>query len=159
MSQIKLRRATPDDMRSLFEWRNAPETRHYAFDPKPIAWEDHQRWFRASLGRDDRHLLIGEMDGEAVGVLRYDVEEKWAEISIYLVPGKSGRGLGTALLCAGNAWLALNLPAITSIRAKILPENIPSRKAFLKAGYVESGGNFEYHVVPDGNIDNNRVEK
>lgn len=145
--QIELRRATEDDERKLYEWRNAAETRRYALDPSPIAWENHVRWFRASLVNADRYLLIGEMDGEAVGVLRYDLEGGNAEISIYLVPGHSGRGVGTALLRAGSAWVRLNLPQASQIRAKILPENLPSRKAFAKAGYVESGDFFEYHLV------------
>lgn len=159
VNRIELRRATENDERKLFEWRNAPETRRYAFDSNPIAWEDHVRWFRASLERADRHLLIGEMDGEALGVLRYDLDGDCAEISIYLVPGQGGRGLGTALLREGSAWIKLNLPQASRIRAKILPENIPSQKAFAKAGYVESSGIFEYHIVPGGNIDDNRMKK
>lgn len=159
MNRIELRRATESDDRKLFEWRNAPETRRYAFDSNPIAWEDHIRWLRASLANTRRHLLIGEIGGEAVGVLRYDLQDDCAEISIYLAPGNSGRGLGTSLLREGNAWVRMNLPQASRIRAKILPENIPSQKAFAKAGYVESGENFEYHIVPDAKIDDNRMKK
>ncbi len=159
MKPIELRLATEDDEHRLFEWRNAPETRRYAFDSNPIAWENHVRWFRATLANAQRHLLIGEIDGMAVGVLRYDLAGDCAEISIYLVPGHSGRGLGTALLRAGSMWVKLNLPQIRRIRAKILPDNTPSRKAFAKAGYVESDGDFEYHITPDTNIDDNRMKK
>lgn len=158
-TRIELRHATANDERKLFEWRNAPETRRYAFDSNPIAWEDHVRWFRASLANAHRHLLIGEIGREAVGVLRYDLAGDCAEISIYLVPGHSGRGLGTALLREGCAWVKLNLPQVRRIRAKILPDNTPSRKAFAKAGYVESDGDFEYHIAPSANTDDNRMEK
>lgn len=153
MSGIVLRRATENDERSLFEWRNASETRRYAFNPKPIGWEEHVQWFRSSLACPDRHLFIGELEGQPVGVLRYDVTDETGEISIYLVPGCSGRGLGTALLRAGSDWVANNLPQVTKLCAKILPENVASRKAFAKAGYVESSGIFEYHIVSGKSVD------
>ncbi|MBZ0104042.1 MAG: UDP-2,4-diacetamido-2,4,6-trideoxy-beta-L-altropyranose hydrolase [Sulfuricella denitrificans] len=159
MKQIELRRATEDDERKLFEWRNAPETRRHAFDSNPIAWEDHVRWFRATLTNADRRLLIGEIDQEAVGVLRYDLAGDYAEISIYLVPGHSGRGLGTALLREGSMWIRLNLPQVRHIRAKILPDNLPSRKAFAKAGYMEVDGDFEYHIAPGASTEDNRMKK
>jgi UDP-2,4-diacetamido-2,4,6-trideoxy-beta-L-altropyranose hydrolase len=143
---ITLRPATLADERNLFEWRNGPETRRYSLDPREIGWDEHVRWFRNSLNRPDRHILIGELERQPVGVLRYDVAGEGAEISVYLVPGHAGRGLGTALVKAGTDWVAGNLREVASLRARILPENVASQKAFAKAGYVESGDVFEYHI-------------
>ena len=159
MSEIILRRATANDECSIFEWRNAAETRRYAFNPDVVAWKDHVRWFRDSLARTDRHLLIGELDNQPIGVLRYDVVNEVAEVSIYLVPGCGGRGLGTALLKEGTAWAARHLPQVTTLSARILPDNIASRKSFAKAGYVESSGVFKYHIFPDTIVDEPKVKK
>lgn len=159
MSEIILRRATASDECRIFEWRNAPETRRYAFNPDAVAWEDHVRWFSDLLARTDRHLLIGELDSQPMGVLRYDVVNEVAEVSIYLVPGCGGRGLGTALLKEGNAWVARHLPQVTTLSAKILPDNIASRKSFAKAGYVESAGVFKYPIFSGTIIDEPKVKK
>lgn len=159
MGEIILRRAAASDERNIFVWRNAPETRCYAFNPDAMAWEDHVRWFRDSLARTDRHLLIGELDNQPIGVLRYDVVNEVAEVSIYLVPGCGGRGLGTALLKEGNAWMARHLPQVTTLSAKILPDNIASRKSFAKAGYVEPAGVFKYHIFSGTIIDEPKVKK
>lgn len=154
-----LRRATASDEGNIFEWRNAAETRRYAFNPDAVAWEDHLRWFRDTLTRTDRYLLIGELDNQPIGVLRYDVVNEVAEVSIYMVPGYGGRGLGTALLKEGSAWVARHLPQVTTLSAKILPDNIASRKSFAKAGYVESIGVFKYHISSSANIDEPKVKK
>ncbi|MBY0578115.1 MAG: UDP-2,4-diacetamido-2,4,6-trideoxy-beta-L-altropyranose hydrolase [Burkholderiales bacterium] len=143
---ILLRHAFENDARKLFEWRNAPETRRHAFNPDRIAWEDHLAWLKNSLSNPDRHLLIGEQDHRPIGVLRYDLAGSIAEVSVYLVPGLYGRGLGSRLIEAGTIWAGLNLPNIATLRARILTENIASRKAFAKAGYMESNGIYEYHL-------------
>jgi UDP-2,4-diacetamido-2,4,6-trideoxy-beta-L-altropyranose hydrolase len=136
---VTLRRADTNDERSLFAWRNAPEVRTASFDDRVIAWEEHVRWFRASLRNTDRHLLIGEVDGQAVGVLRYDRTGREAEVSIYLVPGVAGKGWGGRMLHAGHEWVRHNLPAIDRITARILPANPASQKTFARAGYVPNG--------------------
>ena len=59
------------------------------------------------------------------------------KLSIYLAPGRHGRGLGTAILLAGSDWLKKNRTAVKHIRAEILAGNVSSQKAFLKAGYRE----------------------
>lgn len=159
MNKIILRRATASDECNVFEWRNAPETRRYAFNPDAMAWEGHVRWFRDLLARTDRHLLIGELDNRPIGVLRYDVVNEVAEVSIYLVPGCGGQGLGTALLKEGNVWMARHLPQVTTLCAKILPDNIASRKSFAKAGYVESIGVFKYHIFSGTIIDEAKAKK
>lgn len=142
MAGITLRRATLEDARDLFEWRNAAETRRFFFDPKALVWADHLAWLQETLQRPDRHLLIGELRGEVVGVLRFDTAAPVAEVSVYLVPGRAGQGLGTQLLKAGSAWLVAEVPEVAAVEARILPQNLASRKAFAKAGFRESEGKY-----------------
>jgi UDP-2,4-diacetamido-2,4,6-trideoxy-beta-L-altropyranose hydrolase len=136
---IVLRPAVLADSEPIFLWRNHEETRQFIFQPEPIAWEVHERWFRDSLNNPNRHLLIGERDGLPVGVLRYDVDPAsdpmTCLVSVYRVPGLDGPGIGTALLQAGSRWLEAHVPQVCRIEAAILPGNIASVKAFEKAGY------------------------
>lgn len=134
---IMLRRATSEDCDLIFEWRNAEETRRFIFDQEPIPLEVHRRWYRKTMENPGRVLLVGEVGSKPVGVLRYDIEGDEALISVYLVPGGQGVGIGPLLICAGSAWVQENLPDVRVINAEILRMNIPSLRAFAKAGYEE----------------------
>jgi RimJ/RimL family protein N-acetyltransferase len=135
MSAIQLRAATIDDMESLFHWRNAPEVRATSFSTEEIPWASHQAWFRRMLDDTSRHLLIGEIGDDAIGVIRFDIVAAEAEISIYLVPGLSGRGFGTQLLQAATAWASTRIPGLQRVLARVRDENQASLKAFKKAGF------------------------
>jgi RimJ/RimL family protein N-acetyltransferase len=134
---LHLRRAEASDSRSLFEWRNHPDTRHHSLDPSEITWSVHERWFDGVLSDPDRELLIAEQEGRPVGVLRYDIKEGSARVSIYLVPGLAGRGLGTCLLFAGEEWLRSCHPEVHLLEAQIRPDNAASLGAFRSAGFTQ----------------------
>ena len=135
-SQIVLRRATAEDCRNLFRWRNDEATRRYSGDGQPVSWETHRQWFDDVLGRADRLLVVGERDGHPVGGLRFDLDGRQATISVYLVPGNQGSGLGTALIEAGTRYLAQHTPEIAEIIARVSVHNRASIGAFEGAGYA-----------------------
>lgn len=133
---IILRPAQAADCDSIWQWRNDEGTRRYIPDPAPIPLESHREWFAGVLaGKRPVDLLIGEMAGEPVGVLRFDHAGPVATISVYLVPGRANRGEGRALLRAGYDWLALHRPATQEIEALVLEGNAASHRAFGAAGY------------------------
>lgn len=134
-SPIMMRRATAEDSDRLYSWRNAKIVRCWSGNSAMVDRAVHQRWLAEVLADDHRHLLIGE-DGEgAVGVVRYDVQNEAAEVSIYLVPGRIGRGQGAALLAAGQAWIVENVPTIGELRARVREGNSASVAMFEHAGY------------------------
>ena len=136
--EIRLRMATMDDCEAIFRWRNAEETRRHIFNFEPISLDEHRRWFMESLENPDQQILIAELCGRSAGVLRYDIDERLALISIYTVPGiKEGYGLGTQIIRTGSDWLHRHFPDVHKIQAKVLPENVVSKKAFINAGYTE----------------------
>jgi len=135
--QIVVRRAGLADCDAMLVWRNAEETRRYIFDSEPIALECHRTWFRKALENPDRVLLIGEIKGKPVGVLRYDLSGEEALISVYLVPGGQGQGVGTQLIRSGSVWLQEHQPRIKVVTAEILSTNVASLRAFAQAGYRE----------------------
>ena len=135
--KVYLRSATLNDCDSIYEWRNAEETRKYIFDSQPIPFEVHQQWFHRSLSDPNRLIYIAEVNRSAVGVLRYDISKEEAVVSIYLVPGEHPAGTGTAIIKKGSEWLRKNRPDIRAVQADILPQNISSINAFSTAGYSE----------------------
>ena len=132
---LRIREAVADDCEPVFNWRNAPEVRAHFFDPGPLCWDDHQRWFAGVLGDPMRCLLIGEADGQPVGVVRYDLAGQSSVVSVYLAPTQLGQGLGPSLLSAADQWLVQNRPEVRWVDAEILPRNVASREAFVAAGY------------------------
>ncbi len=147
---ICLRRATLADETRLLEWRNAPEVRAASFDSRLLALEEHQQWLRAVLADPARHLLVAEQAGQAVAVLRYDVSGAEAEVSIFLVPGLAGQGIGTSVLQEGSRWLREHQLQVGAVRARILNSNRASRAAFLKAGYAASGDDYIFALRSAG---------
>jgi RimJ/RimL family protein N-acetyltransferase len=128
---MHIRPAREGDGRTLYEWRNDPETRSASVRTDPISWEGHVAWLQRVLVDPNRLLLIGESGGVAIGTVRYDVEDDWAEVSWTVAPGHRGRGLGTALLRS-----ALAFAPRARLVARIKPENLASQRIAAAAGFL-----------------------
>jgi RimJ/RimL family protein N-acetyltransferase len=132
---IVIRKATHADSENLFTWRNDPSIRAVSRNAKPIDRSTHETWIKAVLSDSDQVLLIGKYQDKAVGVVRFDVKAKEAEVSIYLVPGQQGTGFGTELLLAAENWLAEHRSDVLSIKAEVLDGNQRSHRLFQKCDY------------------------
>jgi UDP-2,4-diacetamido-2,4,6-trideoxy-beta-L-altropyranose hydrolase len=136
---LAVRRARAADCEPLRTWRNAPEVRAVSRSDAIITPEQHRAWFDRVLAADDRLLLICELSGQPVGVVRFDVDAtdpECAEVSIYLVPGHQGRGLGGPVLHAAESWLRRSRPQLTWLRAHVRAGNAASRRLFEASGYA-----------------------
>ncbi|WP_181259243.1 UDP-2,4-diacetamido-2,4,6-trideoxy-beta-L-altropyranose hydrolase [Pseudoduganella armeniaca] len=132
---LTLRRATLADRDDIHAWRNAEAIRRVSGDTRPVALEAHREWFAKVLSDPERVLLVGEIDGRAAGVLRYDRNGAQVTVSVYLTPAYLGKGIGPALLAQGTAWVARHWPGVDTIEAVIRPDNVASSAAFASAGY------------------------
>jgi len=144
---VAFRRATVEDSRKAWSWRNHPSTRRFSVDSSTVSWSTHERWWADSLASDKRILLVATSRGSELGVLRYDLEGSTATVSIYLDPGLAGLGLGNVVLREGTTWLAANAPSVDRIRAVILPENVASIRSFVAAGYESQGTGHDWHLA------------
>lgn len=140
---LDFRLAGSQDVRSLHEWRNDTSIRLISRNTQAISFEAHQAWYAARLVDPTCRLLIAERDGQAVGVVRFDLRAPEAEISVYRVPmqhtaqsGQSGARLG--LVREASLWLQRQHPEITRIVADVLPNNAASLAAFREAGYRDT---------------------
>jgi UDP-2,4-diacetamido-2,4,6-trideoxy-beta-L-altropyranose hydrolase len=143
---LKLRRALQADCESIFEWRNHPDTIKFSKNQIRIDYIDHCNWFNAVIANKKSFLLIGFSEGESIGVVRFDVDDFKAYISIYVVPGVKCFGAGTDLLMAAEEWLKEFKPEVTLLMAEVLGENIRSQHFFSKNGYQALPLNFEKKV-------------
>lgn len=140
---ITLRPSTLEDCKSVHEWRNMEINRRYSFVSEPIEYGEHEKWFREVLASENRELLIAEVNDRPLGVIRYDIEGNEALLSVYLVPGMHGQGLGSHLIRMGSRWLSENHPKVEKILAQVLPSNTAARKVFMSAGFKEKYRVFE----------------
>lgn len=137
---LTIRQASAEDSERIWEWRNDVQTRANSAsgNSQIVPWENHQTWFEHTLTDNNRHLLIGELDGAPVAMLRFDKldddRSNWV-ISINLAPTARGRGLSVPLLLAAHRWLTATEPSARRIVAEIKPHNAASINAFTKAGY------------------------
>lgn len=134
-NNIEIRMANESDSPKLFEWRNHQAIRAVSKNSAPIAWADHQAWFAKVQADKNRVLLIGEIDNEPVGVVRFDKESGIAEVSIYLVPGGGFKGQGRNLLLRAEGWLKTHHVDVKSIKAEVLGANTVSQRLFAGADY------------------------
>jgi UDP-2,4-diacetamido-2,4,6-trideoxy-beta-L-altropyranose hydrolase len=135
INPIEIKQASKDDSKDIFEWRNNKKIRDISINKDPISWEEHQRWFDAVLTDKNRELIIGKNKNKPVGVVRFDIENDVAEVSIYLVPESGYAGQGRNLLLSAERWLNAKWPEIKRIHASVLDENDASKNLFLASSY------------------------
>jgi len=132
---IKMRLATSEDSEKLFGWRNHILIRSVSRNSEEINWSDHQKWFTGVLSSSDRVLLIGELENVPVGVVRFDIQDNTAEVSIYVIPETDLTGAGQELLQSAEHWIKRFRPEIREIKADVLGSNERSHRFFLGADY------------------------
>ena len=55
---IKVRKATLKDSKDIYEWRNDELTRKMSLSTNFVEWDNHIKWFKASLNNTKKSLLM-----------------------------------------------------------------------------------------------------
>ena len=129
-----VRRATAEDALDVLDWRNDEVARVMSRTQDMVEEAGHLAWFSEAINDPRRKLLIGEIDGDKIGMVRFDQGEE-TEISINLNPLFRGRGLGFALLSVALAYSS------GPVSAQIKEENLASVRLFERAGFVFESAN------------------
>lgn len=132
---IQLRTATQSDSQNIFEWRTHPSIVKTSSNTNLITWDDHESWYLEAIKDKNRLVLIAEIDRIPIGVIRFDIENTAALISIYLVPRDDTKGFGSYLLIQAEEWLKSYRSDVINIRAEVLGDNIKSQSMFSKSNY------------------------
>jgi UDP-2,4-diacetamido-2,4,6-trideoxy-beta-L-altropyranose hydrolase len=140
-TKLRLRPIQKSDCELVWMWSNDPSVRSVSFSSKYIPWEEHVQWFDLKLVNPKCVFLIAVDEGEhPIGFVRFDIEgdSKEAIISVNIDQRYRGKGYGRELIRTASQRL-LVFHDIDTIHAYIKQENIPSVKAFLRAGYNNLG--------------------
>tara|TARA_Y100000590_G_scaffold203436_1_gene230778 strand:+ start:17674 stop:18135 length:462 start_codon:yes stop_codon:yes gene_type:complete len=129
-----LRKAESGDERLLFNWTNDPIVRSASFENKIIDFNSHQRWFKKKI--NDQNVLIFIFEGKNIelGMVRFEKKKNHILLNYSLASNARGKKLASIMLKMSvnkirNSWKNLDIFAYT------LPENIPSNRALLGAGF------------------------
>jgi L-amino acid N-acyltransferase YncA len=137
---IRIRRAGPDDRDAVLLWRNDPETRRASLTHDEVPDDDHAAWFASSLEDELRRLYIGEVEGEPIGVVRFDIGQESSEVSINLAPQYRGRRLSRPLLEAAIAAYEQERGEPQQLVAMIRTDNPASSRIFRSLGFGGAPG-------------------
>jgi UDP-2,4-diacetamido-2,4,6-trideoxy-beta-L-altropyranose hydrolase len=133
LSPVNYRPAVEGDVKLVFEWSNDKVTRANSYSSEPIQFDSHKQWFEGKIADPNSVLIIAEYQGVPAGLIRYDIHESHAVAGILVDKQFRGLGLSTVFLRdTGRTFLTTRKKPIY---AYIKKGNMPSVKAFEKAGY------------------------
>lgn len=133
---ITVRLATPKDSVDLANWRNDLVTRMMSKNTAPITKNEHIAWLKKMLKSNNHYILMClDKEGNKVGVVRFDLEENSAVVSINLNPNMRGMGLATTCLKKALCFANSIFPTVDIFNAEIKNTNISSIRTFINAGF------------------------
>ncbi|MCR4338948.1 MAG: GNAT family N-acetyltransferase [Gemmatimonadaceae bacterium] len=149
-----IRQVLPEDCDGLYGWSQDPSVRAASIRTEAFTIEQHREWYARKLEKAKagtlRWYILEEEITRPMGQVRYEKvvkgEPLWtggplaqedgdAEISISVVQGARGAGIGRALLERTEAMAKKDL-GVERLVALIRPENASSISAFERVGYV-----------------------
>lgn len=159
---LVIRIATPDDDAAMAELEHESAIHHAAIDPArwrvlPIdAVAESRRYWHRTDPRTE--ALVAEADGRVVGMielwLRRPKDRKSARthrlevhLGISVAPQARGRGVGTALMRAAEAWAATH--GAERMQLSLDSANGDALRLYQRLGYEIHGHAMDKVIVPD----------
>lgn len=132
---IQIITACENDSDILFRWRNDPVTRAYSLNTSLTDYADHTAWFKKKLQDPLSIIYIGYLEGEKIGVCRFDCDLQFsrAQISITLDPIFRGNQLSKPFLAA--SILEFQKIRVIPLIARVKVINTVSNKCFVGSGF------------------------
>ena len=143
---VTVLRATADDSRNIWEWRNDGVTKSMSITTNSVSWDAHSSWYEKSLANKNRYLYVGYLNGaEKIGMCRFDIDSNAhsAEVSINLNPLYRNKKLSMKLLAV--AINEFSREASLPLRATIKKMNVVSIKCFTSIGFKFERDDGEYN--------------
>jgi RimJ/RimL family protein N-acetyltransferase len=132
-----IQKITKKDSLDIWQWRNDKKSIFFSKNKKKVTLDVHNKWFEKNLKNKKIKFYIGCIVNKKlkkkVGVVRFDIKNKYALVSINLNPVMRGKSLSYILLAAGIKKF-LKFKKIKLV-AEIKKNNLASIKCFLKNGF------------------------
>lgn len=130
---ITYRLLNESDVNLVYNWANDPVIRANSYQTDTIPFETHQTWFTAKLQDKNCLMYMCMYEGQAAGMLRYQVSEGKSVVGIQIGEEYRGKKLAVPMLIDTARFYFRKFSE--PIFAYIKVENEASKNAFEKAGY------------------------
>ena len=136
---INVRRACEEDSKTIFTWRNDEVTRSMFLTTDLVEWDGHQTWFEHTINNPNRILIMCLLEdtNERLAVVRFDLNEVRALVSINLSPKMRGKGMAKKCLFESINFLKQNKTKVKFLDAEIKKVNLASINSFEGVGFVK----------------------
>ena len=149
-----IRKITNKDSLDIWQWRNDKKSIFFSKNKKKVTLDVHNKWFKKNSKNKKIKFYIGCIVNKKlkkkVGVVRFDIKNKYALVSINLNPVMRGKRLSYILL-AGAIKKFLKFNKI-KLNAEIKKTNLASINCFLKTGFyfLKSKNNYNFYQKSSG---------
>lgn len=114
MNNIVVREANMEDAELLLSWRNDPLSLSASGEANQQNINSHIEWLKKALKNRDFSILIAELNGNPIGVVRLELEHGCNVLSWTIAPDERGRGFGKKIV--KNVVKELSGPTCALIR-------------------------------------------
>ena len=132
-SDLRIRRALPGDVGLYFDWANDVSVRTSALNQERIAWTTHATWFNNHLTNPSAFLFVAETNDLPVAQVRFEQQQDLFVIDFSVDAVFRNRRWASGII--HDAIQALPEHAPQLITAFVKPENLPSAKSLIGAGF------------------------
>ena len=131
----KIREMEYSDLEVVLAWRNHPKIRACMHSQHEISFSEHENWYAHARQNPEKHLLIFECNGEALGFVNFTEttthgDADWGFYVSPFAPKGSGKRLGHAALQYAFTTLKLK-----RIRGEVLRNNLVSQRFHKMLGF------------------------
>lgn len=130
-----IRCATKEDAELYFQWANDPDVRANSYQTADINWNDHVKWFAATLASPENALYLYSISDKPAGQIRLKMTEQKAVISYSVARDFRGKGLGKWMLTHISILIRFAHPQVRQLEGWVKKTNVASLKAFKSGGY------------------------
>lgn len=134
-----LEKATIEDSKLLFDWRNEKVVRENSFTNEIVTYENHINWFEKKLNDNNSHIYIYNIGNSKVGLIRIDINSNVGVISYSVDKDFRGQGIGKAMIKELER-VVVNNNLCKTLLGEVKSSNISSIKIFESLGYLKSDG-------------------
>ena len=138
-----------EDSSDVLTWRNNLASREMSMNSSVISPFEHSNWFANMLANEDHIGIIGEIDGQKIGVVFMVIRAGTAKVSINLNPLHRGKGFAASLLRSSIMEVQKLFPTLQQFTAEIKDANTASMKIFLQNGFnmhIKKAGSSIYRL-------------
>ncbi|HMK07287.1 MAG TPA: GNAT family N-acetyltransferase [Flavobacterium sp.] len=131
--EVSYRIANAADLQLFFNWTNDVEVRNNSYNSQPISLEEHTNWFLSKVNDGKTIFYIAEVKNQPAGMVRFDIKEENAVVSISVDKDFRGMGLASILLkdCCESYFKIESKPVLAYIKST----NTASIHSFQKAHF------------------------